>query len=241
MGMEHDHEGLRGDADAFRRKLQRASEDFRERARREMSTEVFRERERDVEYQKDCKAEHFAVPAGSHESWPDFFEPPIKKRVDEITKTVHRVTTEEPLDQACGKVPESPKQSGANKWLIAVSACAAAVAICAAGLSAHYRHALVLERIRLLERAGSHELCREERAALQASLASAESARLAAEREAGAQAGNAMRLHAELAESKAEARRARAAAAAAIHALEALEAIAATESPTTVPETTNTY
>jgi len=236
MGTEYDHESRRGDADAFRRKLRRASEDFRERARREMSTEVFRERERDVEYQKDCKAEDFAVPAGSHAPWPDFFDYPQKTRIDEVTKTVHRVTTEEPLVKSSDEMPESPKQNGANKWLIAVSACAAAAAICAAGLSAHYRHALDLERVRQLERAGSHELCREERAALQASLAFAESARLAAEREAGAQAASAMRLHAELAESKAEARRARAAAAAAIRAMEAM---ASMEPPASAPESTN--
>ena len=203
--MEQRHEG------GFREKLERATEDLHARSRRETSKEIFRERE--LEYQKDTRADCFEGPHGASPPEPCCPAEPCcsaeprcsaeqqtVSRIDEITKTIHRV-----------EIKEEPSRLGREgsvvhkkRIAVCICSCVTAIAVCTAGLSLHYHKELELERMRLLERVGSHAQCREEKTALEARLAMLENRLAAAEREADIQTGNAMRLHAELAESRAE-------------------------------------
>jgi len=155
-------------------------------AHREKLKEDYRERE--VDYHKDFQAE-------------DFVEDPqqgndLKARISEFREVVHgfEFKVRESLAQAsanpnananAGKnsneVKGKPGQGRTHACILVAAAAMAMAILLAAGMFARYSHLLEMERLRILEDAGSHALCHEERARLQSLLDSAALARFEAE------------------------------------------------------------
>ena len=142
-------------------------------------------REREVDYHKDFQAE-------------DFEEEPrqgsdLKARISEFSEVVHgfEIKFRESLagsganpNTVLTATPCQAKQADQGRsraHLVIASAALALAILLAAGVFAHYNHRLELERLRILERAGSHEICLEERARLLAQLESVAQARVEAE------------------------------------------------------------